>query len=147
MYYKFPVPRAVKAIFKKLGYYNLVQYAPYTFKCNILNIEPLYDRRKCASALFVFDTLTGKVDSPHILSLLNISVPARFLRSNQSIFISVRGHRTNYFTTCLTLASLGLVTETVFVEPYFKMVLKLQVTIDLVNVNLDISTYILSMIS
>ena len=50
-------------LFMKFGYYSLIQFAPYTFKCSILNIEPLSISRKCNSALFAFDTLTGRVDS------------------------------------------------------------------------------------
>ena len=54
-------------LFKKFGYHSVIQFAPYLFKCKILNIEPLSVRRKNSGVLFVFDVLTGKIDSPKIL--------------------------------------------------------------------------------
>ena len=83
-------------LFIKLGYFNLISFAPYTIKCRILNIEHMYDKDKCASALFVFDILTGRIDTPCILSLLDIGVPARLLRNNQNSLLRIRVHRTNY---------------------------------------------------
>lgn len=83
-------------LFKKFGYHSVIKFAPYLFKCRLLDIEPLYVRRKNSSVLFVFDVLTGKIDSSNILSLLDIRVPARVLRKNCDTFLRIKGHRTNY---------------------------------------------------
>ena len=46
-------------LLKKFGYYNVIKFAPYMFKCRLLNTEPLSIRRKNACVLFVFNVLTG----------------------------------------------------------------------------------------
>ena len=48
---------------QKFGYYNVIKFAPYLFKCSLLNIELLSDRRRNAKLLFVFDILSGRIDS------------------------------------------------------------------------------------
>ena len=42
----------------------------------------------------MFDVLSGKIDSPKIISLLNIHV--KVLRNNANTFLRIRGHRSNY---------------------------------------------------
>ena len=95
-------------LLKKFGYYNIVRFAPSLFKCAILYIEPLSVRRKNSAVLFVFDVLTGRIDSPKILSLLDINVPARSLRNNSNTFLRIKGHRTNYASAepVLTMSNL-----------------------------------------
>ena len=83
-------------LFKKFGYYSMVQFAPYMIKCSILQIEPLSERRKNSSLLFMFDILSGRVDSSYILSQLNFRVPARQLRNSHNSFLRIRNGRTNY---------------------------------------------------
>ena len=93
-------------LFRKFGYYNVIKFAPYEFKCSVLKIEQLSDRRKNARILFVFDLLTGRIDSTKILSLIDINVPVRRLRNNT--FIRIPNHRTNYalFEPVLSMSSL-----------------------------------------
>ena len=73
--------RFFRFLFMKFGYYSIIKFAPYLFKCFLLNIKQLSDRRNNAKLLFVFDVLTGRIDSPQILSLLDINNPARQLRN------------------------------------------------------------------
>ena len=96
-------------LFKKLGYYNVIKCSPYLFKCSVLNIEQLSDRRKNAKLLFVFDVLSGHIDSPKLLSLFDVNVPPRSLR-NYSLF-RTRNHRSNYGSFELTLTMLSLFSE------------------------------------
>ena len=93
-------------LFKKFGYYNVIKFAPYEFKCSLLNFEQLSDRRKNAKILFVFDVLTGRVDSLKLLSLLDINVPVRRFRNYS--FIRIPNRRTNYasFEPVLSMSSL-----------------------------------------
>lgn len=44
--------------FKRFGWHRYVQFAPYTFKCNLLGIKSLEHRRRVACAIFIFDLLT-----------------------------------------------------------------------------------------
>ena len=48
----------------------VIEFPPYLFKCSMLNIEQLSDRRKNAKLLYVFDVLSRQIDSPKLLSLL-----------------------------------------------------------------------------
>ena len=60
----------------------------------MLNIAQLSDRRNNAKLLFVFDVLTGRIDSSKILSLLDIYVLMRQLRNHS--FFRLNMCRTNY---------------------------------------------------
>ena len=72
----------------------------------MLNIEQLSDRRNKGKLLFVFDVLTGRIDSPQILLLLDIKIPARQL-INYLLF-RLKKCRTNYasFEPVFTMLSL-----------------------------------------
>ena len=93
-------------LFRKFGYSNVIRFAPNKFKCSVLKIEHLSDRRKNARILFVFDVLTSTIDSSKMLSILDINVPVRRLRLQT--FIRIPNHRTNYasFEPVLTMSSL-----------------------------------------
>ena len=49
--------KCIPYLFKKYGYYNVIKFAPYLFKCSFLNIEQFTDRSRNAKLLFVFDIL------------------------------------------------------------------------------------------
>ena len=68
---------------------------PYNSRCALLNPDSLSNRRSIASAMFIYDLLTGRIDSPDILMLLSIYVPTRRLRSRQ-FSIQQQYRRTNY---------------------------------------------------
>ena len=59
-------------------------------------MEPLFNKRKNASNLFVFDILSGRINSSKILSLLDFNDPPRTLRN--SVFLRTKVSRTNYST-------------------------------------------------
>ena len=83
-------------MFRKLGYYNVIKFAPYFFKCLVLGVETLEQRRNHACIFFVFDVLTGRIRSANkLLSLLDIYVPPRSLRNNSTLFW-IGSCRTNY---------------------------------------------------
>ena len=93
-----------KKLFSYLfSYYNVIKFAPYLFQCSVLNIEQLSDRIKNAKLLFVFEVLSGQIDSPKLLSLFNVNVPPRSLR-NYSL-LRTRNHRTGSFEPTLTMLS------------------------------------------
>lgn len=84
----------LKFIFYKFGFYPYVQYAPYTFKCSLVNIESLATRRRNACIYFVYDLLMSRTDASNLLSLIDINVPSRSFRNHT--FLRMRPHRTNY---------------------------------------------------
>jgi hypothetical protein len=48
---------------------------PYENRCRVLVMYTLKKRRDVARVLLVFDLLSGKIDSPKLLSQINLSVP------------------------------------------------------------------------
>ena len=52
------------------------------YRCRLINLETLEERRQIANILFMYDLLTGKVDCPELLELIAINVPPRPSRSN-----------------------------------------------------------------
>jgi Reverse transcriptase (RNA-dependent DNA polymerase) len=84
----------LKFVFCKFGYYRYIEYAPYEFKCKLMNIESLANRRRKISIFFMYDIISGHFDAPELLSLIDINVPPRALRNNN--LIHIRHHRTNY---------------------------------------------------
>lgn len=81
-------------VFKKFGWHRYIQYAPYVFKCDLLRVKSLEHRRRDACAIFVFDILSGKIDSSSLLSLIDFRIPSRQLR--HSDLLRIPFHRTNY---------------------------------------------------
>ena len=68
---------------------------PYLGRCLLLNIEPLHARRQIASAMFVRDVITGRIDCSLLLSLFPIRVPVRSLR-HQGFVIDLHVHSSNF---------------------------------------------------
>jgi len=73
---------------------NLRNMPSYIKRCFVLNLEPLTTRRCFASALFVADVLEARIDSPFIISRLNIYAPIRQLRARDLLIPDF--HRSNY---------------------------------------------------
>lgn len=66
----------------------------YESRCESIKIESLSRRRFNLAAMFVFDILNGRVDSPSLRSKLRINIPARALRNNE--YLVIESHRVNY---------------------------------------------------
>lgn len=66
----------------------------YESRCLLINLELLEARRNVAKACFVGDLLQGNIDSPTLLSFLDINTRRRNLRSHS--FITIPPARTNY---------------------------------------------------
>lgn len=66
----------------------------YESRCMLIDMEPLVDRRRNASLLFLYDLLSGRVDSVDLMSLFYFNVPPRSLRNNNLMHVIPR--RTNY---------------------------------------------------
>ena len=74
--------------------FDYVRFAPYDFKIKLMGLESLKLRRANACHYFIFDLLSGRIDSSHILSLIKISVSPISFRHYK--FLISRFHRTNY---------------------------------------------------
>ena len=72
---------------------------PYAGRRLLIDLESLEQRRLNASALFVFDLLSGRVKSDYLVSLVCLNVPfTRRTRAPISLLnpLHVERHRTNY---------------------------------------------------
>lgn len=69
-----------------------VNLPPYEDRCQLLQIEPLQQRREKAKAVFVSKILTGELDAPNILGSLEINVPVYTLRYNDFFRLPRRLH-------------------------------------------------------
>jgi hypothetical protein len=67
---------------------------PQENRCRVLVMDTLKKRRDVARVLLVFDLLSAKIDSPKLLSLINLSVPSYQTRGREFLFVEF--HRTNY---------------------------------------------------
>jgi hypothetical protein len=67
---------------------------PYKDHCRVLVMDTLKKRRDVARVLLVFNLLSGKIDSPKLLSQINLSVPLYQTRGREFLFVEF--HRTNY---------------------------------------------------
>jgi hypothetical protein len=67
---------------------------PYENRCRVLVMDTLKKRRDVARVQLVFDLLSGKIDSPKLLSQINLSVPSYQTRGREFLFVEF--HRTNY---------------------------------------------------
>jgi hypothetical protein len=70
---------------------------PYGNRSRVLVMDRLKKRRDVARVLLVFDLLSGKIDSPKLLSQINLSVSSYQTRGrDRREFLFVEFHRTNY---------------------------------------------------
>lgn len=66
----------------------------YESRCSSIGMERLSRRRFSLGAMFVYDVLTGRVDSPDLASKFEINAPIRSLR--ETSFMVLARHRSNY---------------------------------------------------
>ena len=71
-----------------------LELPPYENRCRVLVMDTLKKRRDVARVLLVFDLLSGKIDSPNLLTQIGLSVPSYQTRGHEFLFVEF--HRTNY---------------------------------------------------
>lgn len=84
----------LRFLFLRLGYLHYIELAPYNFKRSLVGLHSLADRRRYALAVFVFDLLSGRIDSAALPARIKLNVPSRSLRHSDIVHIDF--HRTNY---------------------------------------------------
>jgi hypothetical protein len=67
---------------------------PYVDRCSLIRLETLAERRANACIMFIFDILSGRVNSPNLLSLIIINAPCYHTRTND--FLRVGFQCPNY---------------------------------------------------
>lgn len=84
----------VRRALRSLPWRDPVNLPPYEQRCRLLGIDTLASRRFAQQAGFAAKILLGEIDSPEILSRLNIYAPERTLR--QRNFLTTEGSNTVY---------------------------------------------------
>jgi hypothetical protein len=67
---------------------------PHMDRCALLHLDTLAKRRSIACVMFIFDVLSGRVNSPNLLFVLNLIAPRHPTRAIE--FLRINFHRTNY---------------------------------------------------
>ena len=86
--------RFLRIALRDLPWRDPVNLPPYLDRCRLLDLDTLEHRRKVQQALLIAKLLNGDVDSPKLLSLVNIRASQRTLR--RSSLLVTRFHRTNF---------------------------------------------------
>lgn len=86
--------RFLRFALRRLPWRDPFRLPSYENRCRLIDLEPLHVRRNTARALFIADSLQGRLDCPTILEQININVAPRTLRNNLMLRLPLR--RTNY---------------------------------------------------
>lgn len=86
--------RFIRLALRHLPWRDPLNLPEYSARCQLLGIDTLQKRRKVQQAMFVAKLLRNEVDSPDLLSMMNIRAIQRPLR--QRALLSARFHRTTY---------------------------------------------------
>ena len=84
----------IKFALQRLPWNPNLELPPYENRCRVLVMDTLKKRRDIARVLLVFDLLSGKIDSPNLLTQISLNVPSYQTRSREFLFVEF--HRTNY---------------------------------------------------
>jgi hypothetical protein len=84
----------VRYALRGLGWKDMWDLHPYVDRCALIRLETLTERRANACVMFIFDILSGRVNSSNLLSLISINAP--WYHTRASNFLRVDFHRTNY---------------------------------------------------
>jgi hypothetical protein len=86
--------RFIRYALRGLGWTDMHDLPPYEDRCALLHLYTLAKRRSVACMMFIFDVLSGRVNSPGLLSVLNLIAPRYSTRGTE--FLRIDFHRTNY---------------------------------------------------
>jgi hypothetical protein len=67
---------------------------PYEDRCALLHLDNLTERRSIACVMFISDVLSGRVNSPNLLPVLDLITPRYPTPGTE--FLRIDFHRTNY---------------------------------------------------
>jgi hypothetical protein len=77
-----------------LGWTDMHDLPPYEDRCALLHLDILTQRQSIACVMFIFDFLSGRVNSPNLLSVLDL-ITSRYPTCGTE-FLRIDFHRTNY---------------------------------------------------
>lgn len=84
----------VRFALRRLRWRDPLNLPSYESRCKLIDLDLLEPRRNVAKACFISDLLQGSIDSPLLLSSLDINTRRRNLRFHP--FLNIPSARTNY---------------------------------------------------
>jgi hypothetical protein len=87
--------RFIQYALRGLGWTDIYDLPPYEPRCALLRLDTLVKRRSIACIMFLFDILSGRMNSPNLLSALDLNTP-RYRSDRGSEFLRIGFYRTNY---------------------------------------------------
>lgn len=96
--------RFIRLALKDLSWRSPSNLPPYPDRCRLLGLDTLHRRRNIQQAVFIAKILNGEIDSPWLLSAMDLRAPQRTLR-NDALLVP-RFHRTSFgfnepLTSCI----------------------------------------------
>lgn len=86
--------RFVRFALRNLPWRDDQHVTPYFDRCQLLGIETLETRRQTMQAMFIAKILNGDIDSPSLLTQVNVNAPERVLRRRH--FLRLDGRNSRY---------------------------------------------------
>jgi hypothetical protein len=77
-----------------LGWTDMHDLPPYDDRCALLHLDILTQRRSIACVMFIYDFLSGRVNSPNLLSVPDLITSRDPTRGTE--FLRIDFHRTKY---------------------------------------------------
>jgi hypothetical protein len=77
-----------------LGWIDTYNLPTYEYRCALLRLDTLVKRHSIACIMFIFDILSGRMNSPNFLSALDLNTLQNWNRGSE--FLQIVFHRTNY---------------------------------------------------
>jgi hypothetical protein len=84
----------VRYALRGLGCTDIFDLPPYVDRCALIRLETLAKRRANACVMFIFEVLSGRVNSSNLLPLISINAP--WYHTRTSDLLRVDFYRTNY---------------------------------------------------
>jgi hypothetical protein len=87
--------RFIRYALRGLGWTDMHDLPPYEDRCALLHLDTITKRRSIACVMFIFDVLSGRVNSPNLLYFLDL-IPPRY-PTRGTDFLRIDFHRTMDF--------------------------------------------------
>jgi hypothetical protein len=86
--------RFIRYALRGLGWTDMHDLPSYEERCALLHLDTLAKRRSMACVMFIFDVASERVNSPYLLSVLDLITPQYPTHGTE--FQRIDFHRTNY---------------------------------------------------
>jgi hypothetical protein len=65
----------IRYALRSLGWTDIYDLPPYEYRYALLHLETLVNRRSIACIMFLFDILSGRMNSPNLVSAFDLNIP------------------------------------------------------------------------